>query len=120
MFREIESSPARQVVKIFEGVGEMKKRVILCGMLLLLAGCSSQVFPRPGDTVSPRLAQPVKWTAGKMGELWVDLAATSESGSTRRLGFSASPTENPIASVAFFDAGGALIGEEKVELSQRC
>ena len=97
----------------------MRKYWVWPGVFLLLVGCS-QGLPGPGDTVAPRLTQPINWTAGEMGELWVDLAATNASGNSRRLSFAASPVENPIATVAFFDGQGSLVGEEEVELSQRC
>ena len=97
----------------------MRKYGTWVGIVLLLTGCS-QGLPRPGDAVAPRLTQPVNWTAGEKGELWVDLAATDASGIARRLSFAASPVENPIVTVTFYDGQGGLVGEEEVELSQRC
>ena len=107
----------------------MRKRSL--GLTVFLAGVGilgliSSVFlrssglPQPGDKVSPRLVQEIEWTPGQQGPLWVELAATSESGKTRRLGFQASPKENPIALVRFYDSANDLIRPLEVELSQRC
>ena len=97
----------------------MQKHGFLLAVLLLLVGCG-QGLPRPGDTVAPRIVQPVNWTAGEETELFVELAATNESGRIRRLTFAASPNENPVASFVFYDTHGEVIGREEVELSTRC
>ena len=97
-------------------------RVVLLSLgLLILVGCfSGNRLPGPGDTVAPRIVQPINWLAGEMGEIYVDLSAKNEGGNVRQLGFAASPVENPVASVVFYDATGAVVAEEDVELSQRC
>ena len=74
-------------------------RVVLLSLgLLILVGCfSGNRLPGPGDTVAPRIVQPINWLAGEMGEIYVDLSAKNEGGNVRQLGFAASPVENPQA-----------------------
>ena len=98
----------------------MRRIILSLAVLLVIAGCSNQGLPRSGDTVAPNLVRPLVFKEGKAAELWVELAATTESGASRRLSFSASPSEDPIATVAFFDADGEQIGVEEIALSQRC
>ena len=95
------------------------KRAIFLGTLLLV-GCGRSSLPLPGDIVAPRLFLPVTWNAGDEVDLWVELAATNKAGNSRRLGFAASPSKNPIANVVFYDETGGQIRSKKVELSQRC
>lgn len=97
----------------------MRKFMLLAGGLILLVGCS-QGFPRAGDTVMPRLVRSLSLMAGEKSELWVELIAKADSSPSRRLGFSASPHEDPIATLAFYNAQGGLVGEEEVRLSVRC
>ncbi|MBI85169.1 MAG: hypothetical protein CMJ81_18395 [Planctomycetaceae bacterium] len=97
----------------------MRKSLLLAGGLLLLVGCS-QGLPRAGDTVMPRLVRSLSLMAGEKSELWVELTAKADSGPSRRLGFSASPHEDPVATLAFYNAQGGLVGEEEVHLSLRC
>ena len=74
----------------------MKNRPIALGALaalaivglLLLSGVNRSGLPRAGDTVSPRLVQETQWEPGGEGQLWVELAATDQSGDSRRLSFS--------------------------------
>ena len=95
------------------------KRAFFLGTLLL-AGCGQGDMPLPGDVVAPRLTEAVAWNAGGETNLFVELAATNDAGESRRLGFAASPVNNPVASVVFYDEAGGQICSEKVELSQRC
>ena len=97
----------------------MRKFMLLVGGLILLVGCS-QGFPRAGDTVMPRLVTSPSLAAGQKIELWVELIAKADSSPSRRLAFSASPNEDPIATLAFYNAQGGLVGKEEVRLSQRC
>ena len=94
--------------------------VLVIGGLILSSWFGNSGLPRAGDTVSPRLVQEIHWEAGQEGELWVDLAATSPAGKSRRLSFAASPSHNPIAHVSFYDDGGEPIAPSIAELSQRC
>ncbi len=90
--------------------------------LIAAAGCGfSSDLPRAGDEVKPALTDPIKWKAGQdRGSLWVDLQATDASGKSRRLGFRASPTHNPVANIEFFNADDRPIHTTSVELNQRC
>ncbi len=90
--------------------------------LVGVAGCGySSDKPRPGDEVKPALTDLIRWKAGQdRGSLWVDLQATDTSGKSRRLGFRASPTHNPVAHIEFFNADDRPIHTTSVELSQRC
>ena len=100
----------------------MRNLMFVTGSVVVVCGCflSSSQLPRAGDTVAPRLARPLTLKAGKVSEIWVDLTATNASGTSRRLGFSASPTDDPVATLTFFDAEGKTLGEEEVRLSERC
>ena len=97
----------------------MRKFMLLVGGLILLVGCS-QGFPRAGDTVMPQLVKSPSLAAGQKSELWVELIAQADSSPSRRLAFSASPNEDPIATLTFYNAQGSLVGKEEVRLSQRC
>ena len=97
----------------------MRKFMVLVGGLILLVGCSHG-FPRAGDTVMPRLVTLPSLAAGQKSELWGELIAKADSSSGRRLAFSASPNEDPIATLTFYNAQGSLVGKEEVRLSQRC
>ena len=98
----------------------MRRLLCVTAVLATLVGCNTNGLPGPGDIVSPNLVRPVNWTAGKSGEVWAELSAKSKSGVERRLSFAASPVNNPIASVVFYNAEGDTIGGDEVELSQRC
>jgi hypothetical protein len=92
--------------------------VILVGLL----NCSQQDGqPRAGETVTPRLEQPVYWTAGASGGLGVRLyARAAESGAERLLGFRAMPLDrNPVANIAFY-RDEQLLSTLQVILSHRC
>src|SRR5262245_42774021 len=103
----------------------MKRRV--CGLtlagLLALAGLSGGGLdgPRPGDTVTPKLAQAVRWKAGVRGEVAVRLVAQEKgSGVARPLGFGGiPPSVNPVANVTFFD-GSQELRTAEATLSHRC
>ncbi len=90
--------------------------------LLFSAGCNllEDGLPKAGDKVQPQLVRDIHWKAGRMGELWVELTATSPEGYTRRLGFNASADKDPVASIRFFDSTGELISTTQVVLSERC
>ena len=88
--------------------------------ILPLVGCGTSSLPMPGDVVAPRLVESVIWQPGGETNLFVELAATNKAGESRRLGFAASPTHNPVATVVFYDEIGEQIGNRVVELSQRC
>ena len=89
-------------------------------MLISVAGCGHSGFPQPGDVVFPNIVRNIHWTAGKSGEVWAELSAKDESGQSRRLSFAASPVKNPVATVVFYDADGATVGHDEVELTERC
>ena len=36
------------------------------------------------------------------------------------MSFAASPVKNPVATVVFYDADGATVGHDEVELTERC
>jgi len=94
--------------------------VLSVAVVCMAAGCSDSGMPGPGDTVSPRIVDPLNWSAGQTGMLRVELHAKNKTGQLRRLGFAVSPTTNPVAQVQFFDADGQAIELLDVELSKRC
>jgi hypothetical protein len=70
--------------------------------------------------VQPGLTQKIDWKAGERGSLWVDLRATNSAGQARRLGFNASPVQNPVASIQFFDQANQPLDQLVIELTERC
>ncbi len=92
----------------------------LAAMLILVAGCGYSGLPQSGDVVSPAIVQGINWTAGKHGEIWAELSARDALGNSRRLGFAASPVNNPVANVVFYGADGKSVGQDQVELTERC
>ncbi len=93
---------------------------ILMSVAILAVGCSSSGLPQPGDTVSPRIVNKLQWEPGNKVDLRVELSAKETSGNSRQLSFRASPKKNPVARVHFYDATGAKIKSQDVELSIRC
>jgi hypothetical protein len=104
------------------------RRVFLAGCLLGLAvlvalpGCGNYSALRPGDTVTPRLSEPMSWTAGEAGGLGVRLFASSrESSRLRPLGFGCTARgANPVATITFFDGNEQLGSPLQVALDHRC
>jgi hypothetical protein len=100
----------------------MRRWGLWAAAVVLAAGCNmgnQGGLPQPGDEVRPSITQPIDWKAGEKGSLWVDLKATNASGS-RRLGFNASPKNNPVATIQFYDAEGNPMTTQEVELAERC
>ena len=102
----------------------MKTKITMCCLgaasLALMLGCSQSGYPQPGEIVVPKLSRSINWTAGKNGGVWATLTAQNQSGEVRRLSFAASPMVNPVATVVFYGAEGSLVGEDEVELTERC
>jgi len=98
--------------------------IILIGLAIVGAArliyLSRSGMPQAGDTVRPRLVQEIEWEPGQDGPLWVELAATNESGDSRCLSFATSPKHNPVALVSFYDSAGKPMSPSTVEPSQRC
>ena len=91
-----------------------------CLAVLGLTGCGSGQ-PRPGDTVSPKLDQPLRWMAGRNAQISIRLQAQGkDEGQPRPLNFISGVSEDPVARVTFF-AGSEKLGDERtVTLSHRC
>jgi len=100
----------------------LRQSIVLlsAAMLASVAGCSRSGVPQPGDVVSPEVIRTIQWTAGESSDIWAALAATNEAGESRQLGFAASPINNPLATVVFYGADGETVGEDEVELTERC
>jgi hypothetical protein len=77
--------------------------------------------PRSGDVVTPRLAEPLFWRAGRSADITVCLEARRLDGSSaRRLDFSGIPeSSNPFALVRFY-RGDEPLSTFRVALDHRC
>lgn len=90
--------------------------------LLTLAGCGqSASLPKAGETLQPKLSQPLRLVAGKGAQIYVRLQAISSQGDARELtGFDAYQGHHPQADLVFFDAEGEEIQRCSVALETRC
>jgi hypothetical protein len=101
-----------------------KPVLVVVGLVILLGFFSNgrqNGRPRAGETVTPNLEGPVRWTAGTMGELGVRLVArAADAKRARVLDFSAVPWRvNPVANIAFY-CGDQPLRSLEVALSHRC
>ena len=94
--------------------------IMAVAVILATAGCSDPSLPRPGDTVSPLIVGMSNWNAGERAALQVALVATNWTGKSRELSFFASPENNPVAQIQFYDGGNQVVESLDVELSERC
>jgi hypothetical protein len=98
--------------KVLVGVG------VAAWLLLLVLDNNG---PRSGEFVTPRLAEPLSWQAGRNADITVCLEARRPDGrSARRLDFRGIPeSSNPFALVHFY-RGDESLGTVRVALDHRC